>query len=354
MNAPRQFDDVPHRRFSPLSGRWVLVSPHRAMRPWVGVIEAPEIETRPRYDAACRLCPGNERTSGQRNPDYRGTFVFENDFPALMPGEHGQHDGPRQHDALFRAEPELGRCRVFCLSPRHDLSMALMTPADVLSVVDMWVDEYLALGAYDGINHVQIFENRGAMMGCSNPHPHGQIWANATVPDLVQAEAACQASYFATHGRTLLQDYLARELEYTERVVFANDSFVAVVPYWAEWPFETLIAPRVPLASLVDLSARQRSDFAAALREMNIRFDNVFSAPFPYTMGIHQSPTDGRRHPHWHFHVHYYPPLLRSAQVRKFMAGYEMLAMTQRDITPEQAASRLRAAPGHPVTAESR
>ena len=312
------------------------------MRPWEGIVETPAVESRPRYDAACRLCPGNERTSGIRNPNYRGTFVFDNDFPALMPSERDAREGQDEADVLFRAHPAPGRCRVFCLSPGHDLSMGLMALSDIVPVVDMWVDEYRALGVQREINHVQIFENRGAMMGCSNPHPHGQIWADATVPDLVQAEAAHQVGYFTAHGRTLLSDYIARELEYGERIVFTNDSFVAVVPYWAAWPYETLIAPRLPLADLTELSAAQRIDFAAALHEMNVRFDLVFNAPFPYTMGIHQKPTDGLRHPHWHFHVHYYPPLLRSAQVRKFMAGYEMLAMSQRDMTPEQAAKRLR------------
>jgi len=310
------------------------------MRPWEGRSEPADNGRVPRYDPTCRLCPGNERSDGVRNPPYRSTFVSDNDFPALL--LHVAPPDDEDRDELFRTRPEAGCCRVFCLSPRHDLTMGQMELADVLSVVDMWVEQYRELGAMGDIRHVQIFENRGAMMGCSNPHPHGQIWANATVPDLVRCEDAHQAAYHARHGRTLLGDYVAREESYGERVVFSNGTFVALVPYWAAWPFETLIVPREPLADLAALSREQCRDFAAALREMNIRFDRLFGVPFPYTMGVHQRPTDAVAGVHWHLHVHYYPPLLRNAHVRKYMAGYEMLAMTQRDLTPEQAAAQLR------------
>ncbi len=341
-HPPAWLGDVPHRRFNPLSGQWVLVSPQRSARPWVGQIEAPEADRLPRHEPTCRLCPGNERAHGARNPRYRGTFLFDNDFPALLPGEDLQDHPALGPDPLFQAEPEAGHCRVYCLSERHDLTLGLMTPAEVLPMVELWIEQYRALGAMPGIRHVQIFENRGAMMGCSNPHPHGQIWASACVPDLVQAEGDRQAAYEASQGRGLLLDYLARELAHGERIVFTNESFIALVPFWATWPFETLIAPRAPLTDVGQLSSAQQRDFAAALQEMSVRFDNLFNVPFPCTMGLHQRPTDGGDHGHWHFHVHYYPPLLRSAQVRKFMAGYEMLAMAQRDMTPEQAAARLR------------
>ncbi len=333
------FYDSPHRRFNPLTGEWILVSPHRTKRPWQGQVEEAQKDTRPEYDPKCYLCPGNKRAGDVATPAYTGTYVFDNDFAALLPDvEEGSVD---EHD-LFKAKTESGVCRVICFSPRHDLTLSHMRPEAICGVVDTWIEQYKELGAMPAINHVQIFENRGAMMGCSNPHPHGQIWANHTEPVLPAAESRFQKSYFDKHGARLLVNYVEHELEREERIVFANDSFVALVPYWAVWPFETMLLPRKPITDITQLSASQRTDCADALRRMSIRFDNLFKTSFPYSMGIHQRPTDGNEHPHWQLHFHYYPPLLRSATVRKFMVGYEMLGMPQRDITAEQAAARLR------------
>jgi UDPglucose--hexose-1-phosphate uridylyltransferase len=328
----------PHRRFNPLTGEWVLVSPHRTKRPWQGQVEESGADTMPAYDPTCYLCPGNERAGGATTPSYRHTFVFDNDFAALLP------DTPvaQSDDGLFRTHTERGICRVICFSPRHDLTLALMDTAAIGRVVDVWVDQYEELGARDHINYVQIFENRGAMMGCSNPHPHGQIWSNHTVPQLPATETHYQEAYRSDTGRCLLCDYVARETERAERIVFSNDAFVALVPFWAVWPFETMILPRRHVRSLPEFQRAERTALADMLRRMGIRFDNLFRTSFPYSMGIHQKPTDGASHDAWHLHLHYFPPLLRSATVRKFMVGYEMLGNPQRDITAEQAATRLR------------
>jgi UDPglucose--hexose-1-phosphate uridylyltransferase len=331
--------DYPHRRFNPLSREWVLVSPHRAKRPWQGKVEDAAVDTMPQHDPKCYLCPGNERAGGVHNPRYQGTFVFDNDFAALL------NDGPSERmddSGLMVAQSERGLCRVICFSPRHDLTLALMPVKDVRGVVDVWAQQYREVGALDYINYVQIFENRGAIMGCSNPHPHGQIWADETIPVLPAAEHEAQAKYLREKKSCLLCDYVAMELEKKERIVFANRSFVALVPFWAFWPFEVMVLPRTHITDVDACTPQQRDDFADALRRMAIRYDNLFRTSFPYSMGLHQRPTDGAAHPHWHLHVHYYPPLLRSATVKKFMVGYEMLAMPQRDITPEESARRLR------------
>lgn len=293
----------------------------------------------PRYDPKCYLCPGNERAGGARTPAYEHTFVFDNDFAALLPDTP-----PEESDdgGLLRTHTEQGICRVICFSPRHDLTLALMDTEAIGRVVDVWSRQYLELGALEHINYVQIFENRGAMMGCSNPHPHGQIWSNRTVPMLPATETCYQQAYHADKGRCLLCDYTALEIERAERIVFENDAFIALVPFWAVWPFETMILPRRHIRSLPELDADERSGLADMLRRMGIRFDNLFRTSFPYSMGVHQKPTDGASHDAWHLHLHYYPPLLRSATVRKFMVGYEMLGNPQRDITAEQAAQRLR------------
>ena len=332
-----------HRRYDPLSGEWVLVSPHRTQRPWQGQVETAGRTRLPSHDPGCYLCPGNQRAGGARNPAYSSTFVFDNDFAALKPGSSGAAGESNPADLLV-AQPESGLCRVVCFSPDHSLTLADMALPAIVQVIDCWSAQYRELGAREDIGHVQIFENRGAMMGASNPHPHGQIWANRTVPDVALKEAAGQRGHLERQGRCLLCDYAALELARRERVVFDNPGFVVVVPFWAVWPFETLVLPRRHRASLADFDGGDREDFAAALSAITRNYDALFDVPFPYSMGLHQQPTDGREHPHWHLHAHFYPPLLRSATVRKFMVGYEMLAGPQRDITPEMAAERLRQA----------
>lgn len=332
----------PHRRRNLLTGEWVLVSPHRAGRPWQGRVEPAEAGQRPSHDPACYLCPGNARAGGERNPDYTSTFAFTNDFAALTPGtpHAAMNDG-----GLLQADIEPGSCRVLCFSPRHDLTFAELPTVAVRDVVDLWVDEYRTLGARPDIGHVQIFENKGELMGCSNPHPHGQVWAQRSVPVQPALEGAAMLAHHRAHDRTLLADYVALELERAERIVCVNDSFVALVPFWAFWPFETLVVSREPRASLLALTERERDDFADILLRLTVRYDNLFETSFPYSAGIHQAPTDGQPHPEWHLHMHFYPPLLRSATVKKFEAGYELFAEQSRDITPEASAERLRALP---------
>jgi UDPglucose--hexose-1-phosphate uridylyltransferase len=332
----------PHERFNPLTQSWVLVSPQRMERPWQGQIEATPRETTVQYDPNCYLCPGNTRAGGVKNPKYTGTFVFDNDYAALQPQTSS---GEFCEGELLHARSEAGRCRVVCFSPRHDLTLARMEVEEIRAVVDTWCDEFKTLGDDSMVRSVQIFENRGAMMGCSNPHPHGQIWSNENVPDELSRETASQDAYFAKHGSSLLNDYLRLELEKKERLVCANESFVAVVPFWAVWPFESLLISRRQMPSMLELSPEERRDLADILRRLTIRYDNLFKTSFPYTMGFHQRPTDGAAYPGFHLHAHFYPPLLRSATVKKFMVGYEMLAMPQRDITPEAAAARLRELP---------
>jgi UDPglucose--hexose-1-phosphate uridylyltransferase len=329
----------PHRRFNPLQKEWVLVSPHRAERPWQGQVEASQAEELPRYDPDCYLCPGNVRAGGVRNPVYQGTFVFDNDFAALR---SDFADGKFEQSELLRAESEAGKCRVVCFSPRHDLTLARMSVAEIRAVVDTWCEEFEQLGSQPRVRAVQIFENRGAMMGCSNPHPHGQIWANETVPDELAREIASQKEYYQRQKSFLLEDYLRLELEQNERIVCANQHFVALVPFWAVWPFETLLISRRRVTSLPELRGEERAGLADILRRLTVRYDNLFRTSFPYTMGFHQRPTDEAAYPEFHLHAHFYPPLLRSATVRKFMVGYEMLAMPQRDITPETASAQLR------------
>jgi UDPglucose--hexose-1-phosphate uridylyltransferase len=332
---------APHRRLNPLTGELVLVSPHRTARPWQGQVEAQAAEPRPSYDPTCYLCPGNERAAGARTPVYSTTFVFDNDFAALTPDT-----APERSDraGLLVADSERGICRVVCFSPRHDLTLGQMDHGTIRRVVDTWTDQYLELSALDWVNHVLVFENRGAMMGASNPHPHGQIWANQRLPNEPARELHHQQAY-ADHGGCLLCDYLAVELKEEERVVCQNDQFVVLVPFWAVWPFETLVLPRRHDGALPDLADGERDGLADILRRLTRRYDRLFAVTFPYSMGFHQRPTTGARHPEWHLHAHFYPPLLRSATVRKFMVGYELLAQPQRDITPESAAQRLRDLP---------
>jgi UDPglucose--hexose-1-phosphate uridylyltransferase len=331
----------PHRRLNPLTGEWVLISPHRTQRPWQGQEETPASEKQPAYDPNCYLCPGNARAGGHRNPEYTSTFVFVNDYSALHPLSPEQQFQKNDCDLLV-ASSEQGICRVMCFSPRHDLTLATMDMSGIREVVDVWAKQYRELGSMAWINHVQIFENRGAIMGASNPHPHCQIWANGTVPDEPAKESIKQRAYIEAHDVCLLCNYLKLEEESQERIVYMNEHFVVLVPFWAIWPFEVMLLSREHRASLVELSSPERDGLADVLKKTTAGFDRVFQTPFPYSMGFHQSPNDGQTHREWHLHAHFYPPLLRSATVRKFMVGYELLAGPQRDITPESAADTLR------------
>lgn len=332
-------DIAPHRRLNLLTGEWVLVSPHRMGRPWQGETGASAHVDALSHDPDCYLCAGNTRVGGVRNPDYKGVWVFDNDFPAILSADEGVAESD---DALLVQAPESGVCRVICYTPDHAKTMALMTATETRAVVDVWTSQWRDLSSRDDIGAVTIFENRGAMMGASNPHPHGQIWATASVPSELATEAARQRDYFAQHGREMLTDYLARELAAGARVVYANAGFVVLVPFWAAWPFETLVLPRRAVACLDDLTDGEADLLADALHHLTAAYDRVFDAPFPYTMGLHQRPTKSGDQG-FVFHMHFFPPLLRSATVRKFMVGFEMLAMAQRDMTPEAAAERLRA-----------
>ncbi len=335
----RELEQIPHRRLNPLTREWVLVSPQRTDRPWLGKVEGREAERRQTYDPACYLCPGNSRAGGVQNPQYAGTYVFDNDYPALI---SQASESEVDESGLIVARRERGICRVVCFSPRHDLTISRMSQDEIRPVVDAWVEQYQSLAAVPWVRHVQIFENCGAMMGASNPHPHCQVWANASVPN---QPAKDQASLLEYHNRLkscLLCDYLKLELERRERVVCENEEFAAVVPYWAVWPFETLVLSKRHLGAMDDFTIAERDLLAGILKQLTTRYDNLFEVPFPYSMGFHQRPTDRQPHPEWHFHAHYYPPLLRSATVQKFMVGYEMMAGPQRDVTPESAAARLR------------
>ena len=335
--------DNPHRRFNPLIGEWVLVSPQRAKRPWLGQVEKPSPKNLPAYDPTCYLCPRNERAGGVINPDYNGTFVFENDFAALLPktgNEESVADSP-----LLVSVPEQGQCFVVCFSPRHDLTLPELDQTAIENVLNTWASESTRLANKDFIHYVQVFENKGEMMGASNPHPHSQIWAQSHLPNEIVKELTNQGAYFNKYQRPLLVDYIQEELKRQERTLFSNDHFTAVVPFWAVWPFEVLVSAHRSTPSLADLSASEVSALAEVLKYITIKYDNLFEISFPYSMGFHQAPADGEAHPAWVLHAHFYPPLLRSATIRKFMVGYEMLAMPQRDITPEIAAERLRAVP---------
>ncbi len=333
--------ESPHRRFNPLTGDWVLVSPQRNARPWLGQVEKTPTENLPAYDPECYLCPGNERAGGIRNPRYEHTFVFDNDFAALRPDPITQ-EGVSSDYPLLRATSERGVCRVVCFSPRHDLTLPELEPSAVAEVITVWAEQTSDLSRKDFIHNVQVFENKGALMGCSNPHPHSQIWAQSQIPTEIAKELATQSAYWADHNRLLLLDYAAEERRRGERIVFENEYFTALVPFWAVWPFEILLIARQAIQYLSDLTSSERMALAEVMQQVTTRYDNLFEISFPYSMGFHQAPLDGQPHPEWTLHAHFYPPLLRSATVRKFMVGYEMLAMPQRDITPESAAERLR------------
>jgi UDPglucose--hexose-1-phosphate uridylyltransferase len=329
--------DDPHRRYNPLTGEWVLVSAHRSSRPWQGQIDPPPAEARPAYDPTCYLCPGNARAGGLRNPAYAGVYVFDNDFPALLPETETKPAAPHP---LLHWEAESGECRVICFSPRHDLTLPELPATAIRAVVDAWAAQVEELGRR--YRWVQIFENKGATMGCSNPHPHGQVWAGSALPHMPAAEDIQQRHYLAVQGYPMLTDYAEMEIGDGERIIVENADWIAVVPFWAVWPFETLLLPRRHVQRLPDLTPAERDSLAGILKRLLTRYDNLFETSFPYSMGWHGAPTDEGDYAHWQLHAHFYPPLLRSASVKKFMVGYELLAEAQRDLTAEQAASRLR------------
>ena len=339
MNGVPSIEDAPHRRYNPLKGEWVLVSPQRNKRPWQGRTEAKEIPVRPTYDPGCYLCPGNARSSGDVNPQYTGAFVFGNDFPALLP------DIPNggEMDELFLAETVRGTARVMCFSERHDLTLPEMSVGALRSVVDVWASQVEELG--QTWRWVAVFENKGALMGCSQPHPHGQIWASDFIPNEAATEDVHQKRWMDENGKVLLVEYAARESKSAERVVVENDHWIAVVPWWAVWPFETILIPRRHVLRFPELTNEERESLAVILKRLTTAYDNLFETEFPYSMGWHGAPHGTGDCHHWQLHAHFYPPLLRSATVRKFMVGYEMLAEAQRDLTAETAAERLRSLP---------
>lgn len=332
--------DHPHRRLNPLTGEYVLVSPHRTKRPWQGSQEKLPEEHKPQHDPNCYLCPGNSRAGGHQNPQYETTFVFTNDFAALLADAP---DTPSAQHPLLTMNGVRGTCRVVCFSPRHDLTLPQMPVATIRSVVDVWAEQVTDLG--ETYRWVQVFENKGAAMGASNPHPHGQIWAENVLPNEIVKEDRHQKAWLQQHDRPLLVDYAELEAGQGERVVVENADWLAVVPFWALWPFEILLLPRRHVLRLPDLTSGERNSLAAMLKRLLTKYDNLFETSFPYSMGWHGAPNDDNDDTHWQLHAHFYPPLLRSATVRKFMVGYEMLGEAQRDLTAEQAADRLRALP---------
>lgn len=340
--APKVFDrnEDPHRRYNPLTNQWVLVSPHRSKRPWQGQKETTSAEILPDHDPNCYLCPGNTRANGLDNPDYNQGFVFDNDFAALKQEELFFENNT--NPGFFKAIPERGISKVVCFSPKHNLTLPEMDAKDIENIIQLWQKEYTDLGAKDFINYVQIFENKGSIMGCSNPHPHGQIWAQSAIPTEVEKTQFNLKAYFDKNNSSLLKDYLKDELKANERILIENDYFVALIPFWAIWPYETMIISKRHFGRITDFTENETSAFATILKQLTTKYDNLFESSFPYSSGIHQAPTDNELHPEWHFHMHFYPPLLRSATVKKFMVGYEMLGESQRDMSPELSAATLK------------
>ncbi|OCG40265.1 galactose-1-phosphate uridylyltransferase [Gilliamella sp. Bif1-4] len=327
----------PHRRYNPLTNQWVLVSPHRAKRPWQGQQEVLNEVQKPSYDPTCFLCPGNKRVTGDINLQYKGTFVFTNDFAALM---ENTPESPKNADPLFQMKSAKGTSRVICFSPDHSKTLPELDLPTIEGVIKTWIEQQQELG--ENYPWVQVFENKGSAMGCSNPHPHGQVWANSFLPNEIAREDLNMRNYFEKYHRNLLVDYAEKELINRERIVVETKYWLAVVPFWAIWPFETLLLPKIHIPQLTQLNDEQQSDLAIALKKLTSRYDNLFHCSFPYSMGWHGAPFMQDKNDYWQVHAHFYPPLLRSATVKKFMVGYEMLAEVQRDLTPEQAAERLR------------
>ncbi len=335
-------NEHPHRRYNPLLDEWILVSPHRNKRPWQGQNEKAPEDNRPEHDATCYLCSGNVRANGIKNDDYTDCYVFENDFSALLKEEVNYEN---KNNPLFQLKPERGINKVVCFSPKHNLTLPEMEVSEIEKVVKTWAEQYIELGTHDYINYVQIFENKGSVMGCSNPHPHGQIWAQSSLPTQVEKTQKNLRAYYEKNNTSLLQDYLEAELKKEERIVIENEHFAVVVPFWATWPYETMIISKRHFGNIIAMNKEETKAFAESIKGITVKYDNLFETSFPYSAGIHQSPTDRVIHPEWHFHMHFYPPLLRSATVKKFMVGYEMLGEAQRDISPEQSAKILRELP---------
>ncbi len=338
MQQP-ELNKYPHRRKNILNGEWVLVSPNRTDRPWQGEVFSTAKEKRPKYDPHCYLCPGNQRANGEVNPQYKGTFAFTNDFSSLL---EDIPDKMENRNDLLIAKSEKGICRVVNFSPRHDLTLAEMKENEIENVISIWQNEFKSLSSNPAINHIQIFENKGALMGNSNPHPHCQIWAQNSIPLEPSKELKQFKQYYKKHNRSILTDYLNLERKLKERIVFENSSFTVVVPFWAVWPYETLIISKRKISNILQFKKREKKDFANALSITTKKYDNLFQTSFPYSSGLHQAPVDGKEYKEWHFHMHFYPPLLRSSSIKKFMVGYEMMAEPQRDITPEFSAKILR------------
>jgi len=335
-----------HRRLNILTGDWLLVSPHRMKRPWQGKSESTQKPRSETFDPGCYLCPGNTRAKGKQNPEYKGTHTFINDFSALQSLELTDQVSTNQ---LLVARPEQGICKVICYHPQHNLTMNQLSEQQLINVINCWGKETNELGALDYINYVQIFENKGQIMGCSNPHPHGQIWAQQSLTTEVAKEQKQQFQYFESNSRTLLSDYLQTEISTKERIVYTNEHMTVLVPYWAVWPYETIVISNRSYGLISDMTDSEKQSLADALKKLTTAYDKLFDCSFPYSMGIHQQPTDGKVHPEWHFHMHFYPPLLRSATVKKFMVGYEMMGEPQRDISAEVAAKRLRGLVHNPI-----
>jgi len=332
------FTEEVHRRYNPLTGEWVLVSPHRTKRPWQGKQEAIPKKELPSYVDHCYLCPNNERAGGAKNPNYKGTFVFQNDFAAL----NDKSNEVVYEQGLLKAKTEKGLCKVICFSEQHNKTLPDLSVEEITNVIKVWSEEYTSIGKLNYINYIQIFENKGAIMGCSNPHPHGQIWAQSSLPNEVLKKDTQQRSYWQQHKKSILQKYLLQEVELNERIICSNEHFVALTPFWAVWPYEVMLAPLKHYENIAQLNNEEQLAFAEIIQQVTQKFDRLFKVSFPYSMGIHQAPTNNLDNSCWHFHLSFYPPLLRSATVKKFMVGYEMFGEAQRDISAEQAAQKLK------------